>query len=841
MFRTVSNGAYAPTTPSRVDAGYDQRDVAFARLPGDGYVAVWFDGNDPGTIRAQRFDGDGRKVGAEVEVWHGRGQASVAATDDGGFLVAWKGSDGSPTGIQTRLFDAAGNPLGFPITISTTNNGFLSMPEVTALENGGFVVVWKQQDNVTAPVEVYAQILNAAGAMLIDEMQVALNASYYPGVDVVGLAGGGFAITWTEPESGADFYGGNSTVRAQVYSANGGLASHPIYANDILPGGQANSQLLALPDGGFYAVWTDDGGRHKRVTTFNGNEGVYLQRFDARGREVGDEIRTGATGFLPDMPTLALTETGGVFATWSERYGNQFSFSRLKGQFFDLQGSAQGAAFELGNEVATAEYGTSALLLGNGSIVLGWNEAYYGALALQSQLLVPAEAGTAAGDSFAGTAGRDYYAAGGGDDIVAGGAEADGLAGEDGDDRLVGEAGDDLLYGGAGQDDLAGGEGNDLLDGGSGADAMAGGAGDDLFYFGAALSAGDVADGGAGRDAVVLQGNFAAVLSDTNLIDIESISIQSGAATRWGDTANNFYDYALTTADGNVPAGVQLIVNAQSLRVGEDFSFDGSAETDGRFLVYGGHGVDNLTGGDGVDAFFFEGRRWGPDDRVDGGDGRDALVISGGSGITRIEFAPDALTSIESISLNNRFATDPTQKPSYDLVLNNGNVAAGGTLIVNGSTVPGGQQVNIDGRGVHDGNLILFAGGGHDTLLGGDGADLIVGGGGSDSLTGGAGADTFRYDAASDSIGLADLIGDFQSGLDRIDLSRIDANANSDGNQAFVWIGSNAFSGSAGELRTYEADGYRLVEGDTDGNGFADFVIGFQVGTSPLVQGDFLL
>jgi Ca2+-binding RTX toxin-like protein len=389
---------------------------------------------------------------------------------------------------------------------------------------------------------------------------------------------------------------------------------------------------------------------------------------------------------------------------------------------------------------------------------------------------------------------------------------------------------------------VAGSAGNDVLllqQGGD--DTALGGAGNDVLYFGAALGGGDVADGGDGRDAVVLQGNYTLTLSETNLVRIESISIQSGANATFGDTANNSYDYDLTTADGNVAAGQQLIVNGQSLRAGEDFTFDGSAESDGRFLVYGGHGVDDLTGGDGADVFFFEGVRWGADDEVNGGDGRDALVISGGSGTTHIEFAADALTSIESISLNNRFATDPTQKPSYELVLHNGNVAAGGTLIVNGSSIPGGQQVIIDGRGVHGGNLTLFAGGGHDVLTGGDGADLIVGGAGADSLTGGGGADTFRYDAASDSVGLADLIGDFQSGLDRIDLSRIDADTIAGGNQAFSWIGSNAFSGSAGELRTYEADGYRLVEGDTDGNGLADFVIGFQVGTSPLVQGDFLL
>ncbi len=83
------------------------------------------------------------------------------------------------------------------------------------------------------------------------------------------------------------------------------------------------------------------------------------------------------------------------------------------------------------------------------------------------------------------------------------------------------------------------------------------------------------------------------------------------------------------------------------------------------------------------------------------------------------------------------------------------------------------------------------------------------------------------------------------SGTDRIDLSRIDANSLAAGDQAFSWIGSNAFAGtgatSAGELRAFESGGYRWVEGDTNGDGSADFAIRFQIGTAPLVQSDFLL
>ena len=462
--------------------------------------------------------------------------------------------------------------------------------------------------------------------------------------------------------------------------------------------------------------------------------------------------------------------------------------------------------------------------------------------------------GGSGADTMRGGSGNDiYHVDDAGDSIEENGGEgvdevrtslaAYSLAGLPNVENLTGtSAAGQNLTGNAGGNVVSGGAGNDLLrlhDGGT--DAAHGGGGNDILYFGAALSAGDIADGGDGRDALVLQGNVALVLTDTNLSGIESISLQTGANAEYGDIANNRYDYDLTTADGNVAAGQQLIVNAQSLLAGEDFAFDGSAESDGSFLVYGGHGVDDLTGGDGNDIFFFEGQRWGASDKVNGGDGRDSLVISAGSGITHIAFAADALNSIESISLNNKFATDPTQKPSYELILANGNVAPGETLIVNASSIAAGQFVSIDGSAVHDGSLRMFGGAGNDTLKGGDGADTLVGGGGSDSLTGGAGADVFRFDAMTDSTAAsADVIVGFQSGVDKIDLSRLDANSNAAGDQAFAWIGGAAFHGVAGEVRAYDVGSTRWIEGDTDGDGDGDFAFMFQTVT-PLEPGDFIL
>lgn len=116
--------------------------------------------------------------------------------------------------------------------------------------------------------------------------------------------------------------------------------------------------------------------------------------------------------------------------------------------------------------------------------------------------------------------------------------------------------------------------------------------------------------------------------------------------------------------------------------------------------------------------------------------------------------------------------------------------------------------------------------------LGGD--DTITGAAGADTVNGGKGADTFVYLAVTDSGITAltrDVIEDFVSGTDKIDLSAIDAVAGTPANDAFAWLTADGavFTGKAGELRWYStgsgADQARILEGDVNGDSIADFQI----------------
>ena len=97
--------------------------------------------------------------------------------------------------------------------------------------------------------------------------------------------------------------------------------------------------------------------------------------------------------------------------------------------------------------------------------------------------------------------------------------------------------------------------------------------------------------------------------------------------------------------DANVAAGTEFFVTAASLQSNESLTFNGAAETNGRFTVHGGGGADTITGGAGGD--FFLGNAGndtlyglGGIDFLIGGLGADQLRGGAGARPVRLPVAP---------------------------------------------------------------------------------------------------------------------------------------------------------------------------------------------------------
>jgi Ca2+-binding RTX toxin-like protein len=156
----------------------------------------------------------------------------------------------------------------------------------------------------------------------------------------------------------------------------------------------------------------------------------------------------------------------------------------------------------------------------------------------------------------------------------------------------------------------------------------------------------------------------------------------------------------------------------------------------------------------------------------------------------------------------------------------------------------GGEGADTDYLFGEEGNDTLFGGVGDDYLDGGAGNDELWGGPGRDTLTGGSGADTFKWARGHADANLlhldpyADTITDFETGIDKIDISHFDADETTPftrtrkgepGNDAFTYIGAEAEGATPGPGQltlTYDPlSNYTTLRAYTNTEAGADFTL----------------
>lgn len=114
--------------------------------------------------------------------------------------------------------------------------------------------------------------------------------------------------------------------------------------------------------------------------------------------------------------------------------------------------------------------------------------------------LLTTGAGTAGADIMTGWTATDTLRGGDGSDYISGGGGRDHLFGDAGDDTIFGGNGNDRIYGGSGLDRLFGNAHRDRLWGGDGDDTLDGGSGNDILRGG---SGDDTVIGGSGNDRLL--------------------------------------------------------------------------------------------------------------------------------------------------------------------------------------------------------------------------------------------------------------------------------------------------------------------------------------------------
>lgn len=327
----------------------------------------------------------------------------------------------------------------------------------------------------------------------------------------------------------------------------------------------------------------------------------------------------------------------------------------------------------------------------------------------------------------------------------------------------TGNDGHNTIIGNAVSNTLTGGAGNDSLYGGGGNDKLYGGSGNDTLF----LDAGsDTLDGGAGVDWVKATGDANAIIN---------LGKTGGQYTGFGTDVLRNIEHA-AGANGND----RLVGNTDANIL------EGNAGNDS---LYGGGGNDRLFGGNGNDTLFLD----AGNDRLDGGAGSDTVAVDGAAAAT----------------INLSLTT--AQNTGYGM-----------DTLVGIENASGGRG---DDRLVGNaGNNVLVGNNGNDWLFGGQGQDTLRGGAGQDVMFGGKDTvrDVFVFASTSESQpgAKADVVHDFVSGIDRIDLRPMDANIRAGGDQAFLFGGDKA---AAHSVWTVQSGNDLIVRADVTGDKVVDF------------------
>jgi len=273
----------------------------------------------PNHITVQELNADGSEASDLIQVASGediRGvsEPEVVELNNGGFVVTWKHRTQDNDDVHARVFDPTGDPVGSNFQVNTGSNG-TRLGEVTALDGGGFAVVWtgRSEPGETFGSAVRMRRFDNTGEPAGEEIVVnSFTERSQSDPDIQTLSNGNVVVTWEDSsQNGRDT--DTPSIRGQVLDPTGSRIGDSFEANSTAVGKQKTPSIATLPDGRFAVIWeTVDFRLHDERS-------VQAQLFDAEGNKIGDEVTVREAG--PDFlrnPEIAATDDGELMTVFQQ-------------------------------------------------------------------------------------------------------------------------------------------------------------------------------------------------------------------------------------------------------------------------------------------------------------------------------------------------------------------------------------------------------------------------------------------------------------------------------------------------------------------------------------------
>ncbi|WP_198411875.1 calcium-binding protein [Microvirga flavescens] len=246
--------------------------------------------------------------------------------------------------------------------------GTLSTNSATAvLKDGTFVFVWGEDSSIVNDPEtgeetvistVHAQRFYANGEKFGSEIIVdrasnaSANAIYNNDPDVVALANGGFAVSWTQLGSVGEEL--TSEVFYRAFDAAG--AGSPVRHAPVVGSYKSNSVLTAMNDGSFVLSYS---------ASDEASVSTEIQRYDATGSAIGGVFSVGS-----GTPESLATLKNGNYVVITSELGSSIRgyICRPDGTLVDTGG------FTVNETVGSKAFRPSVTVLADGRFVVAYTE-----------------------------------------------------------------------------------------------------------------------------------------------------------------------------------------------------------------------------------------------------------------------------------------------------------------------------------------------------------------------------------------------------------------------------------------------------------------------------------
>jgi hypothetical protein len=227
---------------------------------------------------------------------------------------------GSMWGIYARRLTSAGKAIKadndgstkqFLVTQYTSYNQ--RNPAVAALAGGNYVIAWvSEQERSANSVDIYARIFTADGVPVTDEIAVNSGTGVCHSPAVAPLNDGGFTVVWAQQDP---VVATNSwDVWGRAFSASGMPEVSDFTINNYLYGDQYAPKIAAGPSGSL-VVWTSLGQDGSR-------EGVFGRFLAGGTQIFGPEFQVNTTSISQQMhPAVAWNGVDHFLVVWTSFVG----------------------------------------------------------------------------------------------------------------------------------------------------------------------------------------------------------------------------------------------------------------------------------------------------------------------------------------------------------------------------------------------------------------------------------------------------------------------------------------------------------------------------------------